>query len=126
VEGQYRRESLKTRSWERATELALAIEDGKKTEGSRALTIGDAIVSFNEDAKNGRKMRPATLKKYRVLQDQLTAYAEQIGVVKLKEIDVNFARAFRNSWKDGAISALKSWNGSAPGAVFLSSRETCL
>jgi integrase/recombinase XerD len=59
VEGVYRRKTLKTRSWERATELVRAIEDGKKTEQPDPLTIMKAVDSFLADAEQGRKLREA-------------------------------------------------------------------
>jgi integrase/recombinase XerD len=106
VESVYVRRSLKTRSWERALVLAKNIEDGKPDQPD-PLTIKDAIASFRMDAEHGRKLTQGTLKKYRVMTDQLTEYAKEQGVVLLRDITVEFARGFRASWKDGAISSSK-------------------
>ncbi|MGA2737231.1 MAG: site-specific integrase [Bryobacteraceae bacterium] len=105
VEGAYTRQSLKTRSWERAVELAREFEDGKRnptpSRSSRPLQ------SFLADAERGRKLRPATIKKYNVVLGQLKVYTAEKGVVILTHITVDFMRGFRASWQDGAISSVK-------------------
>ncbi len=107
VEGVYQRRTLKTRSFERATELARAIEDGKKVNQPDPLTIEKAVASFLLDAEQERKLREPTLRKYRVVLSQLKTFAADKHVTFLKEIDVEFVRGFRGSWKDGAISGVK-------------------
>ena len=95
VEGVYQRRTLKTRSFERATELARAIEDGKKVNQPDPLTIEKAVASFLLDAEQGRKLREPTLRKYRVVLSQLKTFAADKHVTFLKEIDVEFVRGFR-------------------------------
>ena len=106
LDGNPYRRSLKTRSWERAEQIKRDIEDGKK-EVVPFPTIEEAIIKFTADAQHGRKLTAGTLKKYRVMFDQLKAFAKEARVTKLENMDVNFAREFRATWKDGAISSIK-------------------
>ncbi len=81
VEGRYIRRTLKTRSWERADELKRELESGSKPKTLEAVkipTIAEAADKFLAGA-----------------------------VVKLERMDVDFAREFRASWTDGAISSVK-------------------
>ncbi len=110
VEGRYIRRTLKTRSWERADELKRELESGSKPKTLEAVkipTIAEAADKFLADATHGRKLTAGTIKKYRVLLAQLKAFAEKRAVVKLERMDVDFAREFRASWTDGAISSVK-------------------
>lgn len=110
VEGTYMRRSLRTRSWERAAELKGKLEAGPKPnlpEPPKIPTIEEAVDKFMVDAEQGRKLTAGTIKKYRVLLTQLKAFAASRAAIKLHNIDVDFARQFRSSWKDGPISSAK-------------------
>jgi len=108
VEGEHVRKSLKTRSWERAQKLLREIEDRKQgAQTISAPNISEAIKKFMLDAEHGRKIKPATLKKYKVLLAQLETFTDRERVSKLKDITVDFAREFRASWHDGSISSSK-------------------
>lgn len=106
IEGKPYRRSLKTRNWERAGQIVREIESGAKPE-REIPTIAVAVTQFIQDAEHGRKLRPPTLKKYRVVLDQLKDFAAEKNVKSIDEITVSFAREFRASWKDGAISSSK-------------------
>ena len=106
LDGKPYRRSLKTRSWERAAQLVREIESGTKPK-KLAPTVPDAIAQFTQDAEHGRKLREPTLKKYRVVLAQLKDFATAKAVVRIDEMTVSFAREFRASWKDGAISSSK-------------------
>jgi site-specific recombinase XerD len=97
---------LKTRSFERAEQLKRKIEDGDAPRKSLP-TIATAVQKFLLDVEHGRKLQPATIKKYRVLLDQLQAFATKKNVADISRIDVDFCREFRGSWADGAISSSK-------------------
>ena len=106
LEGKPYRRSLKTRSFERADKLKRKIEDGETPE--KALpTIAIAIKKFLLDAEHGRKLKPPTIKKYRVLLDQLETFATKKNITEITAIDVDLCREFRQSWTDGAISSVK-------------------
>jgi integrase len=110
VEGKYVRRTLKTRSWERAEELKREMESCLKQnvlEPIKTPTIDEAVAKFLADAEHGRKLTTGTLKKYRVLLNQLKSFAAGRAAVELRDIDVDFAREFRASWTDGAISSVK-------------------
>ncbi|HUA58021.1 MAG TPA: phage integrase SAM-like domain-containing protein [Verrucomicrobiae bacterium] len=107
VEAEYIRRSVKTRSWERAAEIVRQIKDGKREPSKpKSPIITEAISKFKADAEHGRKLTAATLKKYRVLFDQLQEFCGKRGAVELSEMDVDFAREFR-AWSDGPASSVK-------------------
>jgi integrase len=70
------------------------------------MKIADAIRQFTADAR-ARHLDEETLKKYRVLFDQLTTFGETHGLAFLAEFDVPALHAFRATWKDKGISATK-------------------
>jgi site-specific recombinase XerD len=105
-EGKPYRRSLKTRSFERAEKLKRNLEDGA-TPKTALPTIAIAIQKFLRDAEQGRKLKAATVKKYRVVLTQLEAFAQAKGVTDIGAIDVDFCREFRQSWADGTISSGK-------------------
>jgi integrase/recombinase XerD len=94
VEGTYLRQSLKTRSWERAEELKRDLENCLKSGQPEIPTIDEAVAKFLADAEHGRKLEKATVKKYRVMLDQLKAFAKERNAT-LESLDVDFAREFR-------------------------------
>lgn len=54
-----------------------------------------------------RKLKPATLKKYRVLTDQFTKFCELTGPRYLSQLTLADVQKFRESWKDHNIAARK-------------------
>ncbi len=102
------RESLGLKNWEKAQEKirdweAQGIVVAEKDE---PLSVSDAHHSFLADAE-ARGLRPPTLKKYRVLFAQMQTFANQEGLLFIKQWRLDMLRRFRQSWKDGGISALK-------------------
>jgi integrase/recombinase XerD len=103
VEGRYIRESLKTRNWQRATEIVRDKEAGKK---DARITIKEATDAFIKDAE-ARQLRPPSIYKYRLLFKQLDAFKEAEGLSYIAECDVDVLRRFRESWKNKNYSARK-------------------
>ncbi len=105
VEGKYFRQSLKTRSWERAEQKVREMESGKPTE---RITIEQACDAFVADAK-ARGLRKPSVYKYELLFRQLKEFAESAGMQFLTECesDVDALRKFRESWKNKNYSARK-------------------
>jgi len=101
IEGRYIRRSLKTRSWDRATELAREIEDGKQEEQA-PITLKEACALFIADAE-ARNLQPVTLRKLKLLTRTLTEFAPKY----LKDVDAKCLREFRASWKDAPITQQK-------------------
>src|SRR5439155_16070443 len=96
VESKYIRRSLKTRSWERATEIARDIERGKIEQQS--VTIEHVLRAFIEDCE-ARNLKPNTLAKYRRLSQRLVAFATSERRTAIAEIDTGLCGSFRGSWK---------------------------
>src|ERR1035438_8420895 len=101
------RKSLETRDWEKAQQFIRACEaEGAPTVQKRETTIEQACLGFENDAA-ARGLRESTLKKYRVLFAQLRAFADNEGLILIKQFDLAALRRFRESWRDGGISASK-------------------
>lgn len=105
------RQSLRLRDWQKANEKAREWEaQGKaeiEAEKPEPTTVKAACDSFLSDAK-ARKLREPTLYKYRLLFRQLQDFCEGAGVRFIEEIDLEFCRRFRESWKHNNFSALKT------------------
>lgn len=69
-------------------------------------SVLEATEAFTSDA-TARNLDAETLKKYRVLFDQLKAYATAHGLESMPQFDVPAARGFRGTWVDRGISATK-------------------
>jgi integrase/recombinase XerD len=95
AEGVYRRESLKTRSYERAITLVREIEDGKNV---RRTTVKEATDSFLDDAKV-RGLRATSLYKYELLFRRLNEFADKEGLHYVSELDIEALRRWRSAWK---------------------------
>ena len=102
------RKSLELRDWEKAQTTIREWEaEGALTEpGATPISLAQAQEDFLRDAE-ARGLRQPTLKKYRVMLAQLTAFGEKEGRPFLSQFDLPALRRFRESWIDGGISALK-------------------
>ena len=101
VGGKYQRQSLKTRSWTRATKLAREIEEGSTLSH---ITIVKACDSFLDDARS-RKLRPPSLYKYQLLFRQLKEFATNEGFTLITELDIEALRRFRATWTNKNFAA---------------------
>ncbi len=101
------RKSLGLRDWEKAQQTVQEWEaEGTPVlEEPAIVTIQQAWSDFLADAA-ARDLRESTLKKYRVLQKQMEAFARELGLKSIREFDVVLLRKFRESWRDSNISAL--------------------
>lgn len=110
--GTYLRRSLKTASWERATELSRIIEDSDKPAESperkdEPVTIVQAVTEYLADAK-ARELADATLYKLEIqLRKQFLGWCKAEGYKLLKEFDLRAAQAFRAFWTDGGLAKKK-------------------
>jgi integrase/recombinase XerD len=105
VEGKYYRESLKTRSWTRATEIVREREDHGGTQ-TRRITIQNASDQFISDAE-ARGLRKPSIYKYKLLLKQLGKFADDEGLRFISECDIESLRRFRESWPNQNFSARK-------------------
>lgn len=107
VDGMPVRRSADTRDWRVAQIRAREWEaEGTAKRKSGNITIEAACAAFRRDAE-ARGLSKPTLKKYRVLSDQLIAFAEAGGFQRLHQFGLSEARAFRSSWADKPLSATK-------------------
>ena len=103
------RRSLKVRT---ETEAERELEElkcelkGESSGRPELITISTACQEFERDAI-ARGLREPTLYKYRLLFRQLKGFAEDHGFRFLEELDVTALRAFRASWPNQNLSALK-------------------
>ncbi len=102
------RESLQLRDWQKASEKILEWEAKGQVTAPQAepTTIQQATESFLADA-NARELREATLSKYRLLFRRLGEFASANGLRYINEFDLEKLRAFRATWPDHNLSALK-------------------
>ena len=105
------RQSLKERTWEDAEiekqkleqRLAHPQEAAQELE---AITIERAWDDFVSDA-NARGLREPTLNKYRYLRRQMEQFAKDQGIRYLCEFNLEVLRAWRTTWPNKNLSALK-------------------
>jgi integrase len=90
LEGVYRRQSLKTRSWERATQIVRDIEDGK--EKREAISLKSAAAIFINDLAAQDRAND-TIRKYRLLFSQMDDRP-------ITEYTFDALVRFRSSWTE--------------------------
>lgn len=103
------RESLKRRNWEKAQDIVREWEArGQQTEDTppEPITVAGAWRQFRSDCE-ARGLREPTLKKYEQLSRPMERFAEQRGLRYLREFDIETLGAFRASWPNQNLSALK-------------------
>lgn len=102
------RQSLDTRSWEAATAKVRGWElDGKvSAEEETQIEIRPACDKFIADAE-ARGLTRSTVRKYEVLFQQLQDFCDLKGLRFVHQLNLEWLRQFRGSWKDANISALK-------------------
>ncbi len=106
VDGSAVRRSADTRDWRVAQIRAREWEaEGTKPKAGY-VTVEAACAAFRRDAE-ARGLAKPTLKKYRVLSDQLAEFCGLRGLRSIRQFDLGEARAFRASWADAPLSATK-------------------
>ena len=107
VEGRFVRESLKTRSQERAEQLVRQREANLAPAPSAVSTTVDfAIQKYFEDCE-ARRLAGGTLRKYRTFRSVLTKFAEKKGIITLNSFGPQQVRDFMGQRKLGPMSAAK-------------------
>jgi integrase/recombinase XerD len=103
------RQSLKTRDFQKATEIVREWETKGTVEEEKQdapVTIEHACAEFLRDAR-ARELREPTLYKYRLLFRRLQDFAGQQGVRYVAELNLDNVRAFRAGWADHNLAAMK-------------------
>jgi integrase len=103
-------------TWDRADRWKAEVEErgtlakpeaDAETQSDGPMSISRAVEQFAADAK-ARNLNDETLKKYRVLFDQLTAFTRARGLEWMEQLNnVSTLLAFRATWKDKGVSATK-------------------
>jgi integrase/recombinase XerD len=107
------RKSLGTTSWQRAQQQILEAEARGSWEPlpeelkAEPVKIREAKEQFLKEAESGRRLGESALRKYKLMLRQLEDLATKEGFRYLKQLDVEFLRSFRDSWKIGPRTALK-------------------
>lgn len=109
------RESLgKQLSWEQAQQIVLDARGRgywkKLLAETRTpvVTIGHAIAEFMRDIELNRRLTESTIKKYRLMLGQLTAFLNERGIDEIKQVDASLLREFQATWTEiGARTAVK-------------------
>lgn len=107
------RKSLGTTSWQRAQQQVLEAEARGSWEPlpeelkAEPIKIREAKEQFLKEAESGRRLGESALRKYKLMLRQLEDFATKEGFRYLKQLDVEFLRDFRDSWKIGPRTALK-------------------
>lgn len=97
TEGKYIRQSLKTRSWERAEELKREFEDAGRPRPI-VLSVSDAVASFYAECKV-QNLRAASVKKYTQLLSGLEKYCAKRSITEIRHVTVDHLRGFRETWQ---------------------------
>ncbi len=99
--------SLKTRDGKKAEQIRQEMEAKEKiVQRHTAITLTDAWTSEIADLKS-RNLSPDTIRKYKLLERQMKAFADNRGLKLLHQFDLNTLSEFRGTWKDGPRAASK-------------------
>ncbi|HKW86056.1 MAG TPA: tyrosine-type recombinase/integrase [Nitrospiraceae bacterium] len=107
LEGQPYRKALKTRAFERATQLIREIEAGAQPDPPKKITLKEASQRFIADCEARALSRPS-LRKYKLLAARLNEYAGLHGIRDLEEFTSEHMFAFRETWKGSPRTLAKN------------------
>jgi site-specific recombinase XerC len=101
------RESLETRDWQRAQGTIREWEaEARRTVQPDRQTVEDAWKDFLADIE-ARRLHDETVRKYKLLNRQMTTFARRHSLRFLDEYDLSKVSRFRFEWKDGSRSSAK-------------------
>ena len=104
------RKSLDTRDWENAQGIIRQWEaEGERTpepDRDEPTTIAEAWSRFIADSK-ARGLREPTIRKYEHLKRQMDSFGQDHGLRYVAEFNVDNLTAFRGTWPNHNLSALK-------------------
>jgi integrase/recombinase XerD len=104
--GKETRQSVKTRDWTKANKTVQQWEAQEKIiEGAAAMTLADVWTALLGDLKT--RVSFETIRKYRALESQMKAYANEHGLTLLSQFDLDTLSKFRQTWKDSQRTASK-------------------
>jgi integrase/recombinase XerD len=101
LNGKRRRESLKTRDWQRAIRRLAALEDPK---APQVKPVKEAMSAFQNHILS---LESSTQRKYRNVLANLRAYCEQAHIEDLAELSIEHLDAYRAGRKLSPVTSLK-------------------
>lgn len=105
--GQEIRESLRMADWQKAQDRVREREaEDRPTSQPEQTTVAYAWKEFLADTE-ARKLSESTIRKYKLLNRQMTDFAQRRGFRHLNEFDLPAVSQFRSEWKDGPRSSAK-------------------
>jgi site-specific recombinase XerD len=105
-DGKETRRSMRTKDWTKAARQLLEWEAQERViERNAPVTLAQAWESLIADL--GTRVSPETVRKYKLLQRQMTAYASGKGLIHLRDFTLEVLGNFRTTWKDGQRTAAK-------------------
>lgn len=100
------RRSMKTRDWTKAQKSVREWEAQEKiVEETAAVTLADAWTALLADLKT--RVSYETIRKYKTLESQMTAWGNGRGLTLLSQFDLDTLSQFRQTWKDSQRTASK-------------------
>lgn len=104
--GTEERKSVKTRDWTKAQKTVRDWEAEEKIiEGTVAVTLADTWAALLADLKT--RVSYETVRKYKTLESQMTAWGNELGLTLLSQFDLDTLSQFRQTWKDSQRTASK-------------------
>jgi integrase/recombinase XerD len=106
LKGEEKRKSVKTRDWTKAQKIVREWEAEEKiAEDTAAVTLAAAWAALLADLKT--RVGFETLRKYKTLKSQMTAWATERGLTLLSQFDLDALTQFRQTWKGSQRTANK-------------------
>lgn len=110
MNGERIHKALGTTDWQKAQQIVRDLETGANRADVESqvgpITLNQAWLRFIADL-DARKLHPATVRKYHLLQKQMKEFAALKGIGILSQLDIDTMGEFRSGWKDAALSASK-------------------
>jgi site-specific recombinase XerD len=101
------RKALGELDWEKAQNSVREWESTERiSEHDTPVSLSDAWRNIIADLE-ARNLSGGTIRKYKLLRKQMTAYAEERGFTLLPEFTLDTLSRFRSTWKDGPRTASK-------------------
>ena len=101
--------SLRTHDWEKAQQIVRGWEAAGNhcpVAPPEPITLDLALQTFIADL-NARRLHISTIRKYKLLERETRAFANERGLLFLKQLDVSRLTEFRTTWRLNPLSSAK-------------------
>jgi integrase/recombinase XerD len=108
------RMSAKTRSWEQAEQISRKYEnkamDGEDIKSVRTLpTVKEAVSGYLADAEARGLAEPTVQKLRQIFRKQLVGFADEHGLLFLRDLNVRNLTQWRSTWTDNPLARKKKF-----------------